>query len=268
MQTRKQIGSDPVQISIPRPCEENFAAMPIVEGGRLCGQCSQVVIDFTRMTDAQLIDWMRSHRGGCGIFRRDQLDRDLIEPVVRKAPFGMGWLLSLLIIAGCIRADNGQKLRRQPPGTEQHAKPEDGVLLGEPPLASGMDAAGAKSQAGTARRARNYGQRAERRSRPEIVGEVTGPEVMGGFPVSMHVPDPVVAPETDSSKRPSENIAAKSLPDINGLRTAGVYSPEVHGRGGGLTVSGARSSGTTIIIDGVQRKPASRNVWRRIFGRR
>lgn len=87
--------------------------MQPVSGGKFCKACSQVVTDFTKMTDAQLIDWMANHRGGCGSFRPDQLNRQLIAPNVRKAPFGMKWLLSLLIMTGCIR-DEGSKQPTKP----------------------------------------------------------------------------------------------------------------------------------------------------------
>lgn len=80
--------------------------------GRYCGQCAKVVTDFTRMTDAQVIDWMQNIGGGCGSFRPDQLNRDLIDPVVKRVPFGFGWLLSLLILTGCVRDDGRRKEKR------------------------------------------------------------------------------------------------------------------------------------------------------------
>lgn len=97
--------------------------MTRTEGGRYCGQCAKVVTDFTKMTDAQLIDWMRTHHGGCGNFRSDQLNRDLIHPVVRKAPAGFGWLMSLLILTGCVRDQGADK--HKAPAAQQHT-------LGEP----------------------------------------------------------------------------------------------------------------------------------------
>ncbi len=157
----------PVQVRIPEPCSENFSAMPPVDGGRYCGQCSKVITDFTKMTDAQLIDWMRNHRGGCGTFRPDQLNRDLIEPVVRKAPFGAGWLLSLLIMTGCIR-ENGAK---------KGAIPEQVQTLGEPVAVLPQDAR-LKNDSVTVK------EPVQRKPETEQIREPYQ-EVMGGVPVEV-----------------------------------------------------------------------------------
>jgi hypothetical protein len=114
----------PMQVRIPQPCGEDFGAMPAVSGGRYCGSCAKVITDFTKMTDAQLIDWFAKHRGGCGTFRRDQLNRDLIAPEIKKAPFGMKWLLSLLILTGCVRNNDGQKSGQKTAVVEQPASPD------------------------------------------------------------------------------------------------------------------------------------------------
>jgi hypothetical protein len=63
-----------VSLSIPRPCAEswnNFTPTP--EGG-FCGSCQKTVIDFTRMSDRQILDYLAKKRAHtCGRFRADQL---------------------------------------------------------------------------------------------------------------------------------------------------------------------------------------------------
>ncbi|MCD9015585.1 carboxypeptidase-like regulatory domain-containing protein [Parachryseolinea silvisoli] len=63
-----------VSLSIPRPCAEswnNFTPTP--EGG-FCGSCQKTVIDFTRMSDRQILDYLAKKRvHTCGRFRADQL---------------------------------------------------------------------------------------------------------------------------------------------------------------------------------------------------
>jgi hypothetical protein len=262
---------DPVQITIPKPCEEDFGPMPTVEGGKFCGQCSQVVVDFTRMTDAQLIDWMQNHRGGCGTFRRDQLNRDLIAPVVRKAPFGMGWLLSLLIIAGCIREENGQKVKRHSPGTEQRTKPEDEVLMGEAPmstLGNQPDTAQSGLENDTAAKLKKHLKRPEKR--PELVDGMIGDNVMGGVPVAMDPLNAAAAVVPDTAKKRGSDRAVRNVSEINRIDiTSGVTSTTDQLRyDQSIRISGARSSGTKFIIDGKQIGPAKKTLWQRVFGHR
>lgn len=53
--------------------------------GRFCQSCSTTVIDFTAMTDAQMINWLTRQNGKtCGRFREDQLERNL-RPVSSRA---------------------------------------------------------------------------------------------------------------------------------------------------------------------------------------
>jgi hypothetical protein len=63
-----------VSLSIPRPCAEswnNFTPTP--EGG-FCGSCQKTVIDFTRMSDRQILEYLEQKRAHtCGRFRTDQL---------------------------------------------------------------------------------------------------------------------------------------------------------------------------------------------------
>ena len=52
--------------------------MQSVDGGRFCGNCQKVVVDFTAMTDAGVIRSMARHKGStCGRFRAEQLNRPL-----------------------------------------------------------------------------------------------------------------------------------------------------------------------------------------------
>ncbi|MEO7990296.1 MAG: carboxypeptidase-like regulatory domain-containing protein [Chryseolinea sp.] len=63
-------------IKIPKSCSEkwsSFTPKPS-EGGRFCQSCSKVVIDFTRMSDEQVLDFFSNvHDHTCGRFRPDQL---------------------------------------------------------------------------------------------------------------------------------------------------------------------------------------------------
>lgn len=63
------------------------------EQGRFCASCSKVVVDFSVMTDRQVLDYFSNYTGStCGRFANDQLNR-VIDPQVRRPK---GWLRYML----------------------------------------------------------------------------------------------------------------------------------------------------------------------------
>ena len=48
-----------VTISIPEPCSQPWEDMHSDKNGRFCRHCSKTVVDFTRMTDAALLDYVQ-----------------------------------------------------------------------------------------------------------------------------------------------------------------------------------------------------------------
>ncbi len=80
----KQCKAEQMKIQIPEPCSQSWDQMTPEAGGRHCAACAKTVTDFTRMTDAQILEVLRNSAGGCGRFRSDQLDRQLIPLPVEK----------------------------------------------------------------------------------------------------------------------------------------------------------------------------------------
>jgi hypothetical protein len=63
-----------VSLSIPRPCAESWSTFTPTPDGGFCGSCQKTVIDFTRMSDQQILDYLAKKRANtCGRFRADQL---------------------------------------------------------------------------------------------------------------------------------------------------------------------------------------------------
>lgn len=73
-----------IQLSIPEPCHEDWNAMTPAGNRRFCSSCSKEVIDFSGMSDAQLIRFFKEPRGSvCGRFQQEQLANELVIPPKR-----------------------------------------------------------------------------------------------------------------------------------------------------------------------------------------
>src|SRR5262245_44582474 len=71
-----------IQLSIPVPCHENWDQMTPVEKGRFCDSCQKQVVDFSKMSDRQVVEFFKKPTTGsvCGRFMSDQLDRNIAIP--------------------------------------------------------------------------------------------------------------------------------------------------------------------------------------------
>ena len=66
-----------LQLHIPAPCHENWNDMSPDQQGRFCLSCQKSVVDFTSMTDQEIIRYFQNVKGStCGRFSDDQLNRN------------------------------------------------------------------------------------------------------------------------------------------------------------------------------------------------
>jgi len=87
-----------IQIQIPEPCHEDWFLMTPAEKGRYCKSCEKVVVDFSMMSDSEIISFFQNKSGNiCGNFANDQLGRDLYQPTIPARKKYWGFLLSFLI---------------------------------------------------------------------------------------------------------------------------------------------------------------------------
>jgi hypothetical protein len=71
-------------LSIANPCHEDWDKMTDDAKGKFCGSCEKQVIDFTRMSESQLVAFFKKPGGlVCGRFRADQLDQQMNIPKKR-----------------------------------------------------------------------------------------------------------------------------------------------------------------------------------------
>ncbi|APG65184.1 hypothetical protein LPB136_07420 [Tenacibaculum todarodis] len=68
------------QLSIPKPCHENWAKMSPVQKGKFCKSCNKEVVDFTKLTDAKITRIVSESKNLCGRFKNSQLEREIETP--------------------------------------------------------------------------------------------------------------------------------------------------------------------------------------------
>jgi CarboxypepD_reg-like domain len=63
-----------INLSIPTSCAEKWENFTTTSEGGFCGSCSKVVVDFSRLSDAEVLKFFESKPAHtCGRFRPDQL---------------------------------------------------------------------------------------------------------------------------------------------------------------------------------------------------
>jgi len=70
---------------IPTPCHEDWNNMTQQDKGRFCASCSKQVVDFSLMSDQQVLNYFKNTTGRvCGRFANDQLQRPMAETQQQK----------------------------------------------------------------------------------------------------------------------------------------------------------------------------------------
>ena len=82
-----------LQLTIPEPCHESWQQMTPTEQGRFCNACAKEVIDFSTMTDTQVLNYFTNltHENVCGRALPEQLDRTISRPEQPKKRLFWYW---------------------------------------------------------------------------------------------------------------------------------------------------------------------------------
>jgi hypothetical protein len=76
------------------------------EKGRFCSSCSKTVVDFSLMSDKEVLAYLGGAGGHtCGRFTSDQLNRNLMPPPARKMGWPAFWQLALATLLVSARAE-------------------------------------------------------------------------------------------------------------------------------------------------------------------
>lgn len=99
----------------PFTCSENWDAMSPTDVGRHCASCQTQVVDFTRMTDGEVVAFLSQYspERRCGRFREDQVDRTLLA-AAQPVTGWRRWAVATVLLLGSVA---GMKSRAQ--GTKQ-----------------------------------------------------------------------------------------------------------------------------------------------------
>ena len=97
---------------IPTPCHKDWNKMSPTQQGKFCSSCSKQVVDFSLMSDNQILNFLSNQSGKlCGRFDAEQLRRPLIETKIKKRKScWMALTMPLLVLFKRTEAQQNVKL--------------------------------------------------------------------------------------------------------------------------------------------------------------
>ncbi|HWY98777.1 MAG TPA: carboxypeptidase-like regulatory domain-containing protein [Bacteroidia bacterium] len=105
--------SNTINISVDEPCNQNWDAMKLTGNGRRCDSCNKTVVDFSKFTDKELIDFLQKAKGEiCGRLNEYQLERPIYLPTTNNNSYLSKALLGTTLIAGIAATANGQTFHK------------------------------------------------------------------------------------------------------------------------------------------------------------
>ena len=121
-----------LQLSIPEPCHENWQQMTPTQQGRFCNACAKEVIDFSTMTDIQVLNYFTNitHEKVCGRALPEQLDKIICRPEQPKKRLFWYWNY-LLMFFMVFTKGNGAKAQTCTKPTTELTPVNDANLRGE-----------------------------------------------------------------------------------------------------------------------------------------
>lgn len=86
-----------MKLSIEKPCQENFEEFTPTQAGGFCQSCQKEVVDFTCMTDAQVLHYFsKNQHKSCGRFSQSQL-KTYPEIPIPKRKWNAKWMGASLL---------------------------------------------------------------------------------------------------------------------------------------------------------------------------
>jgi hypothetical protein len=109
---KKRVMKQKIYLSIPEPCHENWDKMTPQDQGRFCMNCSKVVVDFTEMSNTQILNYVQKSSNTCGRFLHSQINTALTAPAPSK--FSWPYLWKLLVSGSLLLKATSSKAQGTP----------------------------------------------------------------------------------------------------------------------------------------------------------
>ncbi len=89
-----------VQLSIPQPCHQDWQKMTPSQQGRFCGSCAKQVVDFTTMSDTEVLHFFLNKKDEkvCGRMYPDQLNRPVAKPTYPQKKKFWHWNYAAMLL--------------------------------------------------------------------------------------------------------------------------------------------------------------------------
>jgi hypothetical protein len=97
-----------LRLNIAEPCHENWQQMTPQEQGRFCGSCQKTVVDFSMMSDQEVLNYfLKTNHNVCGRLAPDQLNREMII-TEKKKRFSWAYVWNVLLATFLLTDANAQ----------------------------------------------------------------------------------------------------------------------------------------------------------------
>ncbi len=117
-------------VQINKPCHEDWAQMTPEDQGRFCAHCNKSVIDFSLMTDNQILSHLnKSNTNLCGRFHSEQLLRPLIETQLEPKKNWRYWLASISALFLLTNKSTAQLVKGNNDPINTSVTPKDSLRL-------------------------------------------------------------------------------------------------------------------------------------------
>lgn len=117
-----------LQLNIAEPCHENWQNMTPQEQGRFCGSCQKTVVDFTMMSDQEVLNYfLKTDHNVCGRMAEDQLNKEL-KITGRKKRFSWAYVWNIIVATFLITKADAQV--KEKPGKPVEIINEDRQIMG------------------------------------------------------------------------------------------------------------------------------------------
>src|ERR1700756_4378294 len=78
-------------ISIQQPCQQSWQQMETTENGRHCAHCAKIVVDFSKMTNDEILAYLAGTSNVCGRFNEFQLPSVNYQLNTEQSTKRLGW---------------------------------------------------------------------------------------------------------------------------------------------------------------------------------